>query len=71
MKLIFYLVIAYFLISALLGYLSILAVGGIFGNDIKYIFGQQSYSIFIAFLVVVSFGIGMLIKYIFGAINSF
>ena len=71
MKLIFYLVIAYYLISALLGYLSILAVGGIFGNDIKYIFGHESYTIFIAFLVVVSFGIGMLIKYIFGAINSF
>ena len=69
MKLIFYLVIAYYLINALLSYLSILAVGGIFGNNIKYIFGHESYTIFIAFLVVVSFGIGMLIKYIFGAIN--
>ena len=71
MKLIFYLVIAYYLISALLGYLSILAVGGLFGKDIKHIFGHQSYTIFIAALVVVAFGIVLLIKYIFGAINSF
>ena len=71
MKIIIYLVIAFCLICALIGLLSILTFGGIFGNFISDIFGSQSYKIFIVLLVIVAFGMIKLIKYTFGAINSF